>query len=337
MGLSRTDIFVQVNCRQRYSRLSFHPTSRSRTRYIRVTRDDSPVCTVRYNQHWFGNVNPRLNLCRVTVVDDRGSRARFSRLGVPAQTTMIRYLPPEILDLIVDHLRGEPTTLRACCLVSKSWVPRSRRHLFARVEFIGLWRAVFPDPLNSPAHYTRSLTITSLRFNNDVIPWIRSFRSVVHLHVKTLGWNSLVLFRGLSHTVRSLRLDAPNTLPSVIFDLICSFPLLEDIALFTLYSEDDDWTGPPSLPKFARSLSLSGMIIPVTRRLLDLPTGLHFTKVTLELLHEADFELAIDLVSRCSDTLESLDITEDLTGVLPSPSVADRNLTTMIRASHDLL
>ena len=44
-------------------------------------------------------------------------------------------LPPEIFDLIVEHLREERTTLKVCCVVAKSWVPRARRHLFTRVEF----------------------------------------------------------------------------------------------------------------------------------------------------------------------------------------------------------
>jgi hypothetical protein len=77
-------------------------------------------------------------------------------------------LPPEILDFIVDHLRDEPTTLKACCVVSKSWIHRTRKHLFASVEFrapkshIELWKKTFPDPSNSPAHHTRSLSIRGI-------------------------------------------------------------------------------------------------------------------------------------------------------------------------------
>ncbi|KAF9645264.1 hypothetical protein BDM02DRAFT_3073690, partial [Thelephora ganbajun] len=55
------------------------------------------------------------------------------------QTTMSSphqsHLPPEILDYIVDLLHDEPETLKQCCLVSKSWVSRTRKHLFANVEF----------------------------------------------------------------------------------------------------------------------------------------------------------------------------------------------------------
>ena len=40
---------------------------------------------------------------------------------------------PEILNLIVNQLHYEPTTLRSCCLVSKPWVPRARCHLSADI------------------------------------------------------------------------------------------------------------------------------------------------------------------------------------------------------------
>ncbi|KAF9642569.1 hypothetical protein BDM02DRAFT_3078319, partial [Thelephora ganbajun] len=55
------------------------------------------------------------------------------------QTTMSNphqvHLPPEIFDYIVDFLHDTPETLKQCCLVSKSWVPRTRKYLFADIEF----------------------------------------------------------------------------------------------------------------------------------------------------------------------------------------------------------
>jgi len=75
-------------------------------------------------------------------------------------------LPPEMLDLIVDHLDGEPTALKTCCVVSKSWIPRAQRNLFAHVTFdaskLDLWKKTFPDPSNSPAYRTRSLLISDI-------------------------------------------------------------------------------------------------------------------------------------------------------------------------------
>jgi hypothetical protein len=45
------------------------------------------------------------------------------------------HLPPELSDYIVDLLHDQPETLKWCCLVSKSWVPRTRRHLFGDIAF----------------------------------------------------------------------------------------------------------------------------------------------------------------------------------------------------------
>lgn len=66
-------------------------------------------------------------------------------------------VPPEMPDLIIDHLYDDPTALKTCCIVSKSWVPRTRKQLFARVKFdstgfrFKLWKKAFPDPSNSPS------------------------------------------------------------------------------------------------------------------------------------------------------------------------------------------
>ena len=45
------------------------------------------------------------------------------------------HLPPEILDYILGLLRGRPGTPKECSLVSKSWVPPARKHLFAEIGF----------------------------------------------------------------------------------------------------------------------------------------------------------------------------------------------------------
>jgi len=251
---------------------------------------------------------------------------------------MSRSLPPEILDLTIDHLHDGPATLKACCLVSKSWIPRARQHLFTHAKFdelvspIESWMKAFPDPSRSPAHHTRTLTILGLRLitaaSTDVGRWIRAFHSVVILHLDTRGWGenwgndnrvSLLPFHGISPAVRSLHLESTLAPPSEIFSLMCSFPLLEDFVLVAFGPEDeaDEWTAPSTSPRFTGTLGLSGMVGgvgPTARRLLDLPNGLHFTKIVLACVDEADPKSATDLVSRCSDTLESLDVTDHLTG-----------------------
>ena len=225
-------------------------------------------------------------------------------------------LPPEILDLIVDHLHDEPTTLKTCCAVSKSWVPRTRRHLFAQVEFdnsksqIELWKKGFPDPSNSPAQYTRSLSARGVLLitagDVDVGSWISAFHNVVHLLLAYMDRTSLLPFYGLSSTVRSLSLI---NVPLDAFDLICPFPLLEDLALVALFTlkHEDRWNAPLTSPKLTGTLDLKMFrrASSVIRRLLVLPGGLHFSKITMT-FPKKDAKSVTDLVSRCSDTLEFL-------------------------------
>jgi hypothetical protein len=256
-------------------------------------------------------------------------------------------LPPEILDLITDHLRDKPTTLKACCLVSKSWIQRTRKHLFACVKFhptdspIELWKKTFPDPPNSPACHTRHLSIYDLSVvtaaDADAGGWIRTFHNVEHLHLECLSMEhqaSLVPFHGLPLTLKSLSLRA---ISSEVLDLICSFPLLEDLRLSSPRCRSGAWNTPPTSPKLTGSLDLRAIwgIRPVIHRLLDLPDGLHFARVMV-MCRTEDAKLTTDLVSRCSDTLEYLEVSYYAPGAFPSTSTSSRYLTTTSKSRHVL-
>jgi len=247
-------------------------------------------------------------------------------------------LPPEILDHVIDYLHNETATLKACCVVSKSWVPRARKHLFAHVELdacdflFETWKKTFPDPSSSPAHHTRSLLIltppTITAADTSAGGWVRTFRSVTHLQLIHLDRASLVLLHGLSPAVRSLNL---TIVPFEVFDLICSFPLLEDLRLISLDPENDAevWNPPLTSPKLTGHLDVrtSGVFPSVARRLLDLPGGLHFSKITA-FFFPGDTGSVTDLVSECSDTLESLTARVYPSSAFPFASVTGQYLTT---------
>ena len=180
-------------------------------------------------------------------------------------------LPPEILDLIVDHLRDEPTTLKICCTVSKSRVPRARKHLFIDVslhtqgsfESAASWTKAFPDPSNSPARHTRTWSSGRHRCRHEC--WwlgVHASRHVVTLNVEVFGWCddsrvSFVPLHGISPTLKSLRVTCHSTPLSEVFDLICSFPLLEDLVLRSHVGGDTDgWNAPSTSPRFTGSLCL---------------------------------------------------------------------------------
>ena len=244
-------------------------------------------------------------------------------------------LPPEILDLVIDFLYDEPETLRQCCLVSKSWVPRTRKHLFAVIEFhtkdkIEAWRKAFPDPSDSPARYTQSLKITCPRAITEADGieggWITTFSRLEHLQVKG-SWTGashlssgldLALFRNMPPTLKSLFVTSFPFPFLQFFNLIGSLPLLEDLSLVgdAPYINDDDpdqahTAAPSSSPPFTGMLDLRLYrgIAGAANRLLNMPNGLRFRGLQLQWYRWEHLRYVVRLVAACSDTLELLDVT----------------------------
>ena len=257
-----------------------------------------------------------------------GYRRQSRRFIARAEAAMSTpHLPAELLDHVVDHLHDTKDALRNCCLVSKSWIPRTRKHLFASILFaleedLESWKETFPNPSTSPGHYTEILIVRCFQIVAvaDAEPggWIRAFSHVVHLELGEYdSWRvSLLPFRGFSPLVKSLHLDFD--IPPLALGLILSFPLLEDLAINFQATEPADGKSsnglptaiqPPNPPVFTGSLKLVTMGTPsVIRQLLALPSGIHFRKFVVVLEH-GDISLITALVERCSHTLESLDIT----------------------------
>jgi hypothetical protein len=120
------------------------------------------------------------------------------KTGSPTTTMPNPHLPAELLDNIVDHLHDTEDALRSCCLVSKSWIPRTRRHLFARIDSLPhravTWNhgktrfQILPPLLRVTPH------VYPLHSPLDVTPadaeeggWISTFSRVVHFKVDCCG------------------------------------------------------------------------------------------------------------------------------------------------------
>ena len=187
---------------------------------------------------------------------------------------------------------------------------------------------MFPDPSISPARYTKRLLIGPLHIvtttDAEEVDWIRGFYRVVRLEMvdQSAYANesevSLLPLHGISPVVKSLRVHFVVIPTSQAFDLILSFPLLEDLAVVVHQGSIDDGDEPnvlptithPSGPVFTGSLQLhlNRGIEPIARRLLSLPGGIHFRKLALTWYHERDPSLTMALVEKCSRTIETLDI-----------------------------
>jgi hypothetical protein len=246
------------------------------------------------------------------------------------------HLPAEMLDHIVDYLQDTEDALRNCCLVSKSWIPRTRKHLFAEIEFyttecLESWKEMFPDPSATPACYARSLTVVCpaalTDTDADAGGWITGFSRVEYLELRhqrefASGASTISLFRGFS-PIKSLEVVFTDLPPPRVFNLILSFPFLEDLTVYGTYEElasaHDDGSDrlstavqPSSPPLFTGSLEFRvgvGMEH-FTHWLLSLPGGIHFRKLTLTCFLEEHLSPVMELMEACSYTLESLDISD---------------------------
>ena len=251
-------------------------------------------------------------------------------------------LLPEILDHVADLLQNNRETLEQCCLVSKSWVPRTRKHLFAHVELrlddqVELWRETFPDPADSPAYHTRSLKIIGCTLGNaEENGWITGFCRVERLEFELqdlqpfplsnwgLGGPSAVdipfaTFRDtVSCSLKSLSLQWIIPHPHA-FNFIHSCPLLESLNLSGIEELVDEESSagqqnvisPSASPPLTGTLELRLLekIVETPRLLLALPGGLHFQKLKLICYRNERFTSVIKLIAACSRTLEFLDLT----------------------------
>ena len=104
----------------------------------------------------------------------------------------VPFLHDELLDSIVDLLRDDTSLLRSCSLLSKSWLPRTRRHLFVEVRLptahdLQSWKTTFPDPFTSPAYYARLLSIGCPQeivvADAEEGSWLRAFSRIRKLEV----------------------------------------------------------------------------------------------------------------------------------------------------------
>jgi hypothetical protein len=255
------------------------------------------------------------------------------------------HLPVETLDHIVDHLHDTQDALMNCCIVSKSWVPRARKHLFAEITFRGAenlesWKETFPDPSTSPARYAKFLFIYCPQAVT-ADSWIRSFSGVKYLNVSyrrlDLGRsaNPLVPLHGFSPVLKTLFVDIYKLPPLQIFNLILSFPLLENLTVLFSQNEEGEMptaTQPIPSPIFTGSLWLRSMgkMEYIPRRLSLLPGGIHFRRLTLSCSPEG-VSLATALVERCSHTLKSLDISSSRCGTSTRHLRPHRKLTSVPR------
>lgn len=280
------------------------------------------------------------------------------------------YLPPEMLDHIVGFLRYNTPKLKECCLLSKSWIPRTRKYLFAciRLDLKGnleLWKKAFPDPAESPARYARILLIGALR-DKEERRYIEAFSLIEELHVfpglacSPSGSTaverafSLIPFDNFTTSLKTIVVIV-IPIPSLeIINIILRLPLPENLTLhcgnfsynhYNFYDEDSD-DKPDGLPTLSHesTTALTGTlnlnschsVSLALCHILNMPRGLRFRGLRLSRLIALDLALVTELVMACSDTLEHLDFTGEINddGTFRSDPSVDRLLRISSRCTQ---
>jgi hypothetical protein len=161
-------------------------------------------------------------------------------------------LPPELLDVVIDHLHSHKPTLSACSLVCSQFLPATRYHLFGRFSVNHSSSVTFIQLLRSPyvtfLPYVRSLVIPGGPWVNGALPLFRGFLNLDRLELVAFNWSDL----------EEPALSALKSFPSLTYlhisvcdfnfdqvvDLICSRPTRSLKTVRVFYSI---W-GPPSVP-----------------------------------------------------------------------------------------
>ena len=212
-------------------------------------------------------------------------------------------IPNEILDEILNHLIADSNScddsLRSCSLVSKSWVPPCRRHIFHTIIFssgdVAKWLKTFPVPQESPAHYVKDLRFllgghygAPEKFSKHT-PWFTNVEKLA-LTMNTTSSSSRTSFPArLPQSVTSLTIKAGGSGVDLMQmrDIMARLPNLNDLKIsgpFVVGSKPKKrlpGLGAGLRGKFGGELQIRNGYTDeyIVNMLLEVPTRLHFTKI----------------------------------------------------------
>jgi hypothetical protein len=236
----------------------------------------------------------------------------------PLSTTPMS-LPPEIVDYIIDLT--DFWTLRACSLVAKSWVARSRIHLFRAVRLISYRnrQKVIPVGLISSAIYTRTLTVirnsppAERCVNTDLLdqflPYLRDFKNVENLILidcrgsPPLSEDRVKKYFGhFGARLRSLELNGEGMSSDSFLALLGLFPNLEDLFVDERIRGAEESVAPAVPPKLSGRLTMGVYTPDLFPTLCKFP--LRFREICL---HEGRCDYQ-ELINACAKTLVNLQV-----------------------------
>ncbi|KAJ7856645.1 hypothetical protein B0H14DRAFT_709813 [Mycena olivaceomarginata] len=217
---------------------------------------------------------------------------------------MTATLPQELIDAILDHLAGDPPSLKACSLVSCAWVPCTRLHLFKICTLNPRSVFDFSVLLRSPhctfrlhirsIHLLREIPTSTLHNKFDDPAFAVDLRGLTGVRAFELTFNTsaarplpdgaspymgfLAAFPQLTRLVlKGLQMRALAPL----VDTICLFPALQELHLqlwhpFLHPTDPTEYTALAAPPRALHSLVLCrhsvGSVLPWLHAAGHLPT-----------------------------------------------------------------
>ncbi|KAJ7343837.1 hypothetical protein DFH08DRAFT_215242 [Mycena albidolilacea] len=192
--------------------------------------------------------------------------------------------PRELADEIIDLLAGDSNSLKACSMIGRVWIPRSRLHLFESWKCVLLPKNIrgFHEILQSPYGCSflpliRSVKATRYcwhhndRYFDDIAADLR----VVPVHTLELKLNGVVnagnvnrffcegFAAAFPHITRLVLTCSFDGQPAPLIDMICLSPALQELHICLETSGFEPQTAKPLAsavpPRGLRILRLSGV------------------------------------------------------------------------------
>ena len=262
-------------------------------------------------------------------MSSKTSKARCPT-SVKTEVVVIPTIPQEIIDEILDHLATDSdfgsrqSSLQSCALVSKSWVPSCRRHLFHTIHFALMsmtrWLETFPVPEESPARHVRHLHFWIGHYDGvpenffKYTPWFTNAEKVALQVDERFRPLPIPSFWRLPQSVTSLTISGSMvTLPQVQ-KVMVQLPNLNNLVLSGVPAPMDRRAlagiGTVLRGGFGGELRLLGAYVGwhAVDMLLEIPTGLRFTEVRVEDMRSCLLS-TVRLAEACSETLVKLSYT----------------------------
>ena len=229
-------------------------------------------------------------------------------------------VPPEITDRILDHLAADPDSkpsLRSCSLVAKSWVASCRYYLFYTILFdwgdIQRWLRTFPVPEQAPTHLVRHICLSNgIRLDFYYHEFLRHIQGFTNLEAISMHGTGQIWWVpwlvGLPQSVTTLAISSDGISILQVQRIMAQLPNLNNLSLSGDIRMPDrkelQGIGTALRGRFGGCLTL-GMLGEVVTMLLEIPTGLHFTRLNICPWYDC-LPPAVRLTEACSKTLVEL-------------------------------